>query len=257
LSSNIPYISYSELKDWKFCSNYHKLTRIDGINGFTGNEYTAFGTSVHSVCDKKMLNEQFDDNEYFLSEFEKNLSKLDEETKTDPKLIEQMRDAGIRLNPYIIPAVKEKFGKYEVISTEEKLMVPIEGTNYNFKGYVDLVIKTEDGKYHVIDWKTCSWGWDMRKRTDPMVTYQLTLYKKFFALKHGIDPSNVVTHFALLKRTAKKDFVEFVDVSSGERKTNNAMNLLMLAIKNISAKKVIKNRLSCGRCNFYKTSHCP
>ena len=250
------YISYSELKDWKFCPHYHKLTRIDGIAGFTGNEYTAFGTSIHSVCERKMLKEQFDDNEYFLSEFEKNLSELDEELETNDKLIEQMCVAGAQLIPHIMPAVEEKFGKYEVISTEEKLMVPIEGVEYNFKGYVDLVIKTEDGKYHVIDWKTCSWGWDMRKRTDPMVTYQLTLYKKFFALKHGIDPSNVVTHFALLKRTAKKDFVEFVDVSSGERKTNNAMNLLMLAIKNISAKKAIKNRLSCKRCQFYKTSHC-
>ena len=250
------YISYSELKDWKFCPHYHKLTRIDGIDGFTGNEYTAFGTSMHSVCERKMLKEQFDDNEYFLSEFEKNLSELDEELETNNKLIEQMCVAGAQIIPHIMPAVEEKFGKYEVISTEEKLMVPIEGAEYNFKGYVDLVIKTEDGKYHVIDWKTCSWGWDMRKRTDPMVTYQLTLYKKFFALKHGIDPSNVVTHFALLKRTAKKDFVEFVDVSSGERKTSNAMNLLMLAIKNISAKKAIKNRLSCKRCQFYKTSHC-
>ena len=206
------YISYSELKDWKFCPYYHKLTRIDGIAGFTGNEYTAFGTSIHSVCERKMLKEQFDDNEYFLSEFEKNLSELDEELETNDKLIEQMCIAGAQIIPHIMPAVEEKFGKYEVISTEEKLMVPIEGVEYNFKGYVDLVIKTEDGKYHVIDWKTCSWGWDMRKRTDPMVTYQLTLYKKFFALKHGIDPSNVVTHFALLKRTAKKDFVEFVGV---------------------------------------------
>ena len=202
-----PYISYSELKDWKFCANYHKLT-------------------VHSVCDRKMLNEQFDDNGYFLSEFEKNLSELDKDTETDPKLIEQMRIAGVRLNPHIIPAVEEKFGKYEVISTEEKLMVPINGTDYNFKGYVDLVIKTEDGKYHVIDWKTCSWGWGMRKRTDPMVTYQLTLYKRFFALKHGIDPSNIMTHFALLKRTAKKDFVEFVDVSSGERKKLSKISYL-------------------------------
>ena len=250
------YISYSELKDWKFCPRYHKLTRIDGIDGFTGNEYTAFGTSMHSVCERKMLKEQFDDNEYFLSEFEKNLSELDEGLETNDKLIEQMFIAGAQIIPHIMPAVEEKFGKYEVISTEERLMVPIEGVEYNFKGYVDLVIKTEDGKYHVIDWKTCSWGWDMRKRTDPMVTYQLTLYKKFFALKHGIDPTNVVTHFALLKRTAKKDFVEFVDVSSGERKTSNAMNLLMLAIKNISAKKVIKNRLSCKRCQFYKTIHC-
>ena len=34
------------------------------------------------------------------------------------------------------------------------------------KGFIDLVIKTEDGKYHVIDWKTCSWGWDARRKSD-------------------------------------------------------------------------------------------
>ena len=251
-----PYISYSELRDWKFCSNYHKLTRIDGLAGFTGNEYTAFGTSMHSVCDKKMLNEQFDEEAYFLSEFEKNISELDDNLEIKPNLIESMRDAGARIIPHIIPVVQEKFGNYEVVSTEEKIMVPIEGTNYNFKGFIDLVIKTEDGRYHVIDWKTCSWGWDMRKRTDPMVTYQLTLYKKFFSQKHNIDPSKIDTHFILLKRTAKKNFVELVDVSSGERKTSNATNLLMLAIKNITAKKVIKNKLSCKQCQFYKTEHC-
>ena len=29
-------------------------------------------------------------------------------------------------------------------------------------------------KYH-IDWKTCSWGWDSRKKSDKMIT-TLTLY---------------------------------------------------------------------------------
>ena len=46
------HISYSELKDWKFCPFYHKLTRVDKIDGFTGNEYTAFGSALHSVCEK-------------------------------------------------------------------------------------------------------------------------------------------------------------------------------------------------------------
>ena len=50
------HISYSELKDWKFCPFYHKLTRVDKIEGFTGNEYTAFGSAIHSVCEKKLLN---------------------------------------------------------------------------------------------------------------------------------------------------------------------------------------------------------
>ena len=250
------HISYSELKDWRHCPYYHKLTRIDGLSGFKGNEYTAFGTAIHSVCERKMLNEQFEANEYFLSEFDKNLSGLDDDVPTNEKLIEKMCIQGATILPHIEPTIKEKFGIFEVVSTEEKLMVPIEGTNFNFKGYIDLVVKTGDGKYHIIDWKSCSWGWDMRKRSDPMVTYQLTLYKKFFAIKHNIDPANIETHFALLKRTAKKNQVEFVDVSSGAIKTNNASKLLMLALSNIEKKKAIKNRLSCKSCQFYKTEHC-
>ena len=54
----MPHISYSELKDWAHCAFYHKLTRVDGIDGFTGNQYTAFGSAIHSVCEKKLLNEE-------------------------------------------------------------------------------------------------------------------------------------------------------------------------------------------------------
>ena len=66
------HISYSELKDWKFCPFYHKLTRVDGIDGFTGNHYTAFGSAIHSVCEKKLLKEDIDD-DFFVQEF-KNLN---------------------------------------------------------------------------------------------------------------------------------------------------------------------------------------
>ena len=34
------HISYSELKDWVFCAFYHKLTRVDKIAGFKGNEWS-------------------------------------------------------------------------------------------------------------------------------------------------------------------------------------------------------------------------
>ena len=34
----MPHISYSELKDWKFCAFYHKLTRVDKLNGFKVNQ---------------------------------------------------------------------------------------------------------------------------------------------------------------------------------------------------------------------------
>ena len=99
-----------------------------------------------------------------------------------------------------------------------------------------------------------------KKRSEPMVTYQLTLYKHFFCQKMNIDPKDVETHFALLKRTAKKDHVEFFRVTSGPRKIQNALKLLGKAIYNIKNHQHIKNRLSCTSgygCKFYKTEHCP
>jgi hypothetical protein len=89
-----------------------------------------------------------------------------------------------------------------------------------------------------------------------MVTYQLTYYKEFFAKKHDIPLHNIETHFCLLKRTAKKNRVEFFRVSSGKKKMENANNLLTKAIGSIIGNKHIKNRLSCKGCEFYKTQHC-
>jgi len=256
----MPHISYSELKDWVHCAFYHKLTRIDGIDGFKGNAYTAFGTAMHSVCEKKLLQEEVDD-DFFIQEFEDCLEKLDDDVKIDNNLVEQMRSQGKQIIPEIEEALNEYFEEYEVLAVEMPLYEPIEGEEeYKFKGYIDAIVATPDGKVHIFDWKTCSWGWDSRKKSDKMVTYQLTLYKHFFCQKMGVDPKNVETHFALLKRTAKKNRVEFFRVTSGEQKTMNALKTLNMALYNIKKKRYIKNKLSCTAgygCKFYRTEHCP
>jgi len=257
----VPHISYSELKDWVHCAFYHKLTRVDGIDGFKGNAYTAFGSAIHSVCEKKLLQEDMSD-EYFVDELKKNISKLEEdEIEVDKKLVLDMVGQGKRIIPEIDDALKQYFEEYEVLAVEMPLMEPIEGEqDYNFKGYIDAIVATPDGKVHIFDWKTCSWGWDSRKRSDKMVTYQLTLYKHFFCQKMNVEPKNVETHFALLKRTAKNNPVEFFRVTSGPQKTKNALKTLNMALYNIKNKRYIKNKLSCTGgygCKFYKTEHCP
>jgi RecB family exonuclease len=172
-----------------------------------------------------------------------------------------MQDQGPLILGEIFPAMEEHFGDYEVLEAEEDLMEMIQDFSCEdknkFKGFIDLVIKTPDDKIHIIDWKTCSWGWDARKRADPMITYQLTFYKHFWAKKHNVDPSMIETHFALLKRTAKKDRVEIFRVTSGKIKTQNALKFLEKAIYNIERKNFIKNRLACSKCEFHKTEHCP
>ena len=251
----MPHISFSALKDWNTCAWYHKLTRIDKIRGFTGNAFTAFGNAIHDVCEKKLLKEEIEEESYFLERFEHFLGTLDKEP--DQKLVSDMRTQGKAILPEIEDALEDYFGEYEVLGSEIPLDEPIEGEDdYIFKGYIDGVIATPDGKVHIFDWKTCSWGWDAKRRSAPMTTYQLTLYKYFFARKMGIDPKNVETHFALLKRTSKKDKVEFFRVTSGPRKTESATKLLKKALYNIKNKRYIKNRLSCKFCDFNKTEHC-
>ena len=251
------HISFSELKDWVHCPYYHKLTRVDKIDGFTGNQYTAFGSAIHSVCEKKLLQEEINE-DFFVQELKKNISELDE--PVDNKIVHQMMKQGSQIIPEIDDALTEYFDKYEVLAVEMSLMEDIEGhDDYKFKGFIDAIVSTPDGKVHIFDWKTCSWGWDAKKRSEPMVTYQLTLYKHYFCQKMDIDPKDVETHFALLKRTASKNRVEFFRVTSGPRKTENALKLLNKAIYNINNKRYIKNRLSCTGgygCKFYNTEHC-
>ena len=252
------HISFSALKNWNFCPFYHKLTYIDKLSGFVGNEFTAFGTAIHDVCEKKLLKEELKFEEYFIERFQKSLESLDKSVNIDEKLIEDMAVQGVSLVPLILPALKEYFDEgHEVLQTEESLMVPIENEDYNFKGFIDAVVKTPDGKIHIIDWKSCSWGWDTRRRSDPMVNYQLTLYKIFYAQKHNIDLKNIETHFALLKRTAKKNKVEFFRVTSGSKKQENALQLLKKALFNIKKKNYIKDKRSCAKCEFHRTPQCP
>ncbi|MBC8227521.1 MAG: PD-(D/E)XK nuclease family protein, partial [Gammaproteobacteria bacterium] len=234
-----------------------KITYIDKIRSFLGNEYTAFGTAIHTVCESKLLKSGSDPFEEFKAEFISEIAKLPTEVELNEKLIIDMGKQAKNIIPNIDPEFEKYFGNCEIISTEEQLMEPIGETGYNFKGYIDAVVKTEDGKYHIIDWKSCSWGWDARKRSDPMITYQLTLYKIFFAQKHNLDLNDIETHFALLKRTAKKDQVEIFRVTSGNKKMQNAKSLLDKALYNIDNKNFIKDRRSCAKCEFCKTEHCP
>ena len=72
------HISYSELKTWAECAWKHKLIYIDRVNKFVGNEYTAFGRALHTLCEHtiedKIQEEDYDD--FFEVVFEKELMDL-------------------------------------------------------------------------------------------------------------------------------------------------------------------------------------
>ena len=255
----MPHISFSALKNWDFCPFYHKITYVDRIRLFKGNVYTAFGTALHETCEKLTLNQTSDYKKTFKESFKSEVQKLKNIPEEHAPLILEMKEQGLELASMVMEGLSIKFPGYKVVSAEEQISVPIEESidNYTYKGFLDLVIQTPDGKYHIIDWKSCSWGWDMERKTDKITTYQLTYYKKFFCQKHNINPELVETYFGLLKRTAKKNKIEIFRVSSGPRKIKNALNILNQAVYNIHNNNHPKNRLKCKRCEFNKTEWCP
>ena len=135
------HISYSELKMWAQCPRKHKLVYIDKEKGFTGNEYTAFGSSLHALCENAIQNyiqePEYDD--FFDECFDRELERLGSNYEQRTELVEQMRGQAKIISPQIIPEVINHFGEFEVFSVEEKLFEKINDFSldkYNFKGYI-------------------------------------------------------------------------------------------------------------------------
>lgn len=255
------YISFSQIKNWAKCPFYHKLSNIDKVEGsFTGNIYTAFGSALHETIENHLENKISDDQlkEHFRSSFSNERDRLSEEI--EHKHYDQFLLQGEKLVKKYKKHLDSYFdGNYEIVKCEEEIYENIseyKGNPFKFKGFIDLVVKKDD-IYHIIDWKSCTWGWDAKKKADKMIVYQLIFYKHYYALKHNIDPDKIECHFGLLKRTAKKNEVEIFKVTSGKRRTENAMKLLVQAIHNIDNGVYIKNRNSCRYCEFKGTKHCP
>tara|TARA_B100000287_G_scaffold5037_2_gene4926 strand:+ start:5572 stop:6348 length:777 start_codon:yes stop_codon:yes gene_type:complete len=255
------HISFSQIKNWVKCPFYHKLSNIDKVDGaFSGNIYTAFGSALHEAIEKHLENKVTDEElkYYFASCFENERKSLTEEI--EDKHYDQFLNQGMGLVKKYKKQLDSYFGNnYEIVKCEEEIFEDVTdyaGNPFKFKGYIDLVVKKGD-TYHILDWKSCSWGWDAKKKADKMIVYQLIYYKYYYALKHGLDPNKIECHFGLLKRTAKRNEVEIFKVTSGKRRTENAMKLLVQALHNIDNKVYIKNRASCGMCEFKGTKHCP
>ena len=274
------HISYSEWRNWHICPHYHKLTYIDKVTQFEGNIYTAFGKAIHTVCEytltsPKKYKEPGKIEALVKQQFLKELKALPEAAQHDAKANFKLKEwlvNGLDIIPDLYRGLVDKFGKlgedWEVLKAEEHLYVPITEfteAEKKFKGFIDLVVYSKkDEKVHLIDWKTCSWGWRREKKSDKIMAYQLVFYKHFYARKYQVDPKYVDCHFVLLKRTAKPGKIaEFVRVTAAKKRTTDALNALTKALHNINKQNYIKNRTACrsckdrfGICEFYQTEYC-
>ena len=173
-------ISFSALKKWKDCPYRYKINYVDNVSLFNGNEYTIFGTALHAACEECVPENKDNLFEKFKVSFKEQIDNLKSlNVELNSSLLEEMSQQAENICKYILPELHKNFKNFEIISVEEEIIEKIsqfESFGTNFKGYIDLVLKTDDGKYHIIDWKTCSWGWDSRRKADPVTNYQLIYY---------------------------------------------------------------------------------
>jgi hypothetical protein len=254
-------ISYSSAIDLKNCGWYFKLRNFDRIP-VPENFSALFGTQIHDSIQSLLKN---GDLAKHLSEFETSWKEVCEKNKDlikpgdDP---EGLRLAGINIMSAAEKAFKDNLPFKEVLSVEFEINTQAISANAAaYKGYIDMVLKREDDSIVILDFKTCKSAFFFTKYQDKYKEYQLTLYKHYYAELAKVDPDKIETYFVLLEKnpTSKKP-VQFVKVTSGSKKTENAIGFISDSLKVIDRGLFLKNRSHCtayGKfCPYFKTEYC-
>ena len=272
--SNFPtgkkHVSYSEVRCWKECPYRHKLQHIDKIDMFKPSPYLDFGTNIHEGCesylntgtiprDKLLANIRdawekhgFGEPEWY--------EKMPGWYKHVP--VEEWCTWANNMWDDVPGFLDETFPDWEPVSAEEQLYEEIPGKEMLFKGFIDVIIKVprKNGtwKYWILDWKTAkSYGWDRRKKQDPLTQAQIILYKHYWATKNNIPSKDVGCGFVLLKRGGKPgNMCDLFKVSAGPKATEKANKMVNNMVNMVRRGMFLKNRNSCKFCDYYDTPHC-
>jgi len=263
-------ISFSALSNWQYCTWYFLLKNVKKIEPFEETIYSHWGTLIHRylqlVLSGKMTPQKAGKNFTrtwikFCKIYGKYIRKQIDYKKKDNPLMWGKNALSTILN--IQEIFEEKFGNYKILKIEENLYLPTpQEYPQHFSGYIDVVIQLENGKIVIIDFKTCDSTYLFTKYKDKYKDYQLTLYKHFYSIKHKIDPDQIETYFVPVARKASKKQIEFIRVTSGPKKVQNALDWLLRALRAINNQIWIKNRMSCFKygegdpCVFYDSEFC-
>jgi len=264
------HVSYSEVRCWKECPYRHKLQYIDKIDTFRPSPYLDFGTNVHEGCESFLTSGTVP-----RARLLQNIRNAWEENGFDDPEWVKKQPGWYKYHPVDIwcewanamwddvpKFLDETFPGWEMVAAEEELYESISKRDLNFKGFIDAVIKVprKNGtfKYWILDWKTAkSYGWDRRKKRDPLTLAQIILYKQYWARKNNVALRDVGCAFVLLKRGGTPGSVcELFKVSSGPKSAERAGKMVSSMMAAVRKGLFFKNRGSCTFCDYHNTLHC-
>lgn len=249
------------------CSFKHKLKYVKNIELDQWSIETVLGTVFHECAECVVKKIDFDRDKLAEIVVEK-LNEICEEDKKDFDS-EKCIARAIELSHDVIPFLDETFPGWELVGCELPLYEPLDfeevekWKEYNFKGYIDLVIKATDkrGKtfYWILDWKTTKKPWDKRKLMDPAVTYQLSLYKNFFSKKNDVPLEQIRCGYATVLKNGKPGkVIKLIPVSVGPTTSKRTLTVLNNFVGSMKRGIAIKNKneFNCRWCEYNGTEHC-
>lgn len=259
LPTGKPHVSFSEYRDWSDCSYRHRLKYVNKIDLGKPGPLMDFGTAVHAACESFLRTRTMD-----ASIATKMIEKVWEKNKDikgfEPSTVQTFQAEAINILADVPSFVETTFPGWEYIDAEHQLYEAIDNHPQAFKGFIDGIIKVKSKNKDLvwlIDWKTTSWGWDMRKKTDEKVRTQLVLYKTFWSKKTGVDLKDIRCGFVLLKRSAKPNqHCELVPTSVGEVTASRSLKVINNMLSSVKKGIALKNRSSCTYCDYHMTEHC-
>ncbi len=206
-------ISNSQIKTYNQCPHKWKSMYIDGYKEYQQSIFFTFGTAMHETL------------QHFLTVMYKDTVKAAESLNLPRLLKENMSIAyksGVKRNSgehfttkfdlediykegvKILEAFIKKRGSYftkkncELLGIEIPILVESDvNSNILIGGFLDIVMKEHD-KIKIYDIKTSYKTWDKKKKRDG--SFQLRLYKKYFAKQYGVKDEDVEIEFFIVKR---------------------------------------------------------
>lgn len=273
-------ISYSSWMSFrKGCQWRWKLDVCDELRSNNKGIHMDFGTACHAAIEHYRTRKDPISLADALDWFEITFRQLHEQNVLEYREKERSArvDDFVKAGRVIISELDNclELREAEIIYNEHPLRLPIDRSDdlkIDFKGFIDMVIKWKDGRgnpvLYVVDFKTCSWGWDGEKRRDRDLAAQLFLYKHFLSKEFNLDPKQIRCAFVLLKKRPPKGAcaVEFFPVSAGPISVQHALDELNSDLTDIKKRfdtnTLKKNRNHCVSpfgdvCPYLNTDKCP
>lgn len=268
LPTGKPHVSYSEMSDWMQCSWRHSLKHVKKIDLDKRGTATIIGTAFHSAVEARVKGEEPDREEIrkvVIADLER-VTDPEEKAKFD---VDSNVERAIVMSAEALEFLNAKFPQWKLHKAEEDLYEAIaldvaQHDNVSFKGFIDLIIEIPDKKhgtsFWIIDWKTASRPWGRDKLMDPKVTYQLSLYKNFWAAKNGVPHERIKCGYIIAVKSAKPGkLCNLIPISVGPTTSKRTLTVLNNFVHSVKRGVAIKNKSekNCKWCEYRGTEWCP